>query len=148
MSDNRFLPAFHFRIQFNGLKNDAEADTHFQSVSGLKVMVASTDNSAAVKGNKKLPVLNNPVVLKRAISQQPISPLREWVLENLKGSTSTPLSEVLIQVLDEEHQPAITFRLTHVTAAGWQLGELNAQQSELLMEEFALQYRSVEQLNK
>jgi len=148
MSDNRFLTAFHFRIQFNGLKNDAEADTHFQSVSGLKAMVAGTDNATAFVDNISPPVLFNSIILKRAISEKNRSPLRQWVLKSLNGSKSTPLSEVLIQVLNEEHQPAITFRLTHVTAAGWQLGELNAQQSELLMEEFALQYQSIEQLFK
>jgi phage tail-like protein len=150
MIDNLFLPAFHFRIQFSGLKPDADAetDTHFQSVSGLKAMVVNSGNTTSVPGNKILPVLFNPVVLKRAISRQCISPLREWILENLNGSKSTPLPEVLIQVLNEEHQPVIIFRLIHVTAAGWQLGELNAKQSELLMEEISLQYHSIELLNK
>lgn len=147
MSDNRFLPAFHFRIQFNGLKTTTEADTYFQSVNGLKAMVVSTDNAAAVADNKNPPVLFNPIILKRAISQKNKSLLRQWVLKSLNGSKYAPLPDMLIQVLNEEHQPAITFRLTHVTAAGWQLGELNAQQSELLMEEFTLLYRSIEQLN-
>lgn len=144
MSDQRFLPAFHFKVQCNGLKGNAAADADFESVTGLKLSVVNTDS--AVTDDKKLPVLFNPVVLKRAINQKFTSPLRQWVLKSLNGSKTTPLPEVLIQVLNEEHQPAITFRLVTVTAAGWQLGELNAQQSELLMEEITLQYRSIEVL--
>jgi hypothetical protein len=54
------------------------------------------------------------------------------------------LPEVLIEVLDEEHKPGLIVRLTKVTAAGWELGELNAGRSELLMEEITLHYKSIE----
>lgn len=139
MPDNRFLPAFHFTVQCSGLKGNADADTGFESVTGLKI--SAGDTTAA--DDKKIPALFNPVVLKRAVSRQP-SPLRQWVLKSLNRGKTTPLPEVLIQVLDETHQPALSFRLLHVTAAGWQLGPLHTQQSELLTEEITLQYRVVE----
>lgn len=146
MPDNRFLPAFHFTVQCSGLKGNTETDTGFESVTGLKITAAGNDGTAPVTEDKKLPALFNPIVLKRAVSRQHKSPLRQWVLKSLNGSKTTPLPEILVQVLDEEHRPAITFRLTQVTAAGWQLGELNAQQNGLLMEEITLHYRSVELL--
>ena len=34
-----------------------------------------------------------------------------------------------MQVLDETHQPAVTIRLKQVTAEGWQLAPLQAQQN-------------------
>ena len=145
MSDNRFLPAFHFTVQFTGLANNAATDGGFESVTGLGVTAINPGTAAA--GDKKLAAQFNPIVLKRAISQQQPSTLRQWVLHNLNGQATAPLPEVLIQVLNEVHQPAITFRLTHVTAAGWQLGPLTTQQSELLMEEIVLQYRSIEIVN-
>lgn len=140
MPDYRFIPAFHFTVQCSGLKGDAAADTGFESVTGLQI-------TAAADADKKLPAQCNPVVLKRAVSRLP-SPLRQWVLKNLNGSKTTPLPEVLIQVLDEMHQPAITIRLLQVTAAGWQLCPLSTQQSELLMEEITLQYSAVEWLQQ
>jgi phage tail-like protein len=141
MPDNRFLPAFHFTVQCSGLKDNTAADTGFESVTGLQITAPAPGTDA----DKKLPAQYSPVVLKRAVSQQP-SPLRQWVLDSLNGSKTTPLPEVLVQVLDETHQPAITIRLINVTAAGWQLCPLTTQQSELLMEEITLQYSAVEWL--
>jgi phage tail-like protein len=144
MSDNHFVPAFHFRVLFTGLSENAAADAGFQSITGLKII---TDNSGtAPAGDKKLPVQFNPIVLKRAISQQQPSPLRQWVLQSLNGRATPALPEIQVQVLNDQHHPAIALRLTHVTAAGWQLGPLDTLQSELLMEEITLQYRSIEWL--
>ncbi|MFN8250877.1 MAG: phage tail protein [Ferruginibacter sp.] len=136
MPDNSFLPAFHFNVQFSGLKGDRTADSAFESVCGLQV-TATTGN------DKKQSSIFNPVILKRAVRQQH-SPLREWVLLCLNGNGGKPLPEMLMQVLDETHQPAVTIRLKQVTAEGWQLAPLQAQQNELLMEEITLCYRSLD----
>jgi phage tail-like protein len=142
MNENHSLPAFHFRILFKGLDDLSEADSRFQSVSGLKVAAAIPENvDGAI--NKSASFLS-PLVLKRAVENTSNSQLRRWVLDCLNKSSREPLPEVLIEVLDEEHKPGFIVRLTKVTAAGWELGELNALKSELLMEEITLQYQSIE----
>jgi len=49
--------------------------------------------------------------------------------------------------LNEEHEPGLAIRLMNVTAAGWQLSELDALNSKLLMEEISLHYTSIDVKN-
>jgi phage tail-like protein len=148
MSENYLLAAFHFRVLFKGLETAVETDSRFQSVTGLKATIETPGNPVATADEKKSTVTRfNPVVLRRAVERSNNSVLRRWVLENLNRSSHNEIPEVLIEVLNEEHKPEIIVRLKKVTAAGWQLGELNAANSELLMEEITLNYRSIEMVD-
>jgi phage tail-like protein len=141
------MPAFHFRVIFRGLDNTGDDDSGFQSISGLKI---STIIPAAFElGGEaiKETTLFNPVVLKRAVRSSQRSPLREWVLRCLNHSSKEPLPEILIEILNEEHEPGLTIRLIDVTAASWQLSELDALNSNLLMEEIGLHYTSIDVKN-
>ena len=147
MDRDHILPAFHFRILFKGLNKTGDDDSGFQSISGLRIStvipVAFDLAGEAIKET----TLFNPVVLRRAISSTQRSPLREWVLRCLNHSSKEPLPEVLIEILNEEHEPGLIIRLTDVTAAGWQLSELDALNSKLLMEEISLHYTSIDVKN-
>jgi phage tail-like protein len=148
MKDNHPLPAFHFRVVFKGLKGAGDTDSRFQSISGLKALAVMADTvSSDLHESKKNNTIFNPLVLRRAVSTANNSALSKWLLKSLNKSSSDPLPEVLIEVLNETHKVTLVFRLTHVTAAGWELGELNAQKSELLMEEITLHYTSIELLS-
>lgn len=149
MNENHPLTAFHFRVLFKGLESSGETDSRFQSVSGLKVTTEIPGNTEAPgfnPGNEKKSTATryNPVILRRAVERSANSPLRQWVLKNLNKSSQQELPEILIEVLNEEHKPAIIVRLKKITAGGWQLGELNAAASELLTEEITLYYKSIE----
>jgi phage tail-like protein len=144
MDRDHIMPAFHFRILFKGLNNTGGDDSGFQSISGLKI---STITRAAIElagETTKETTLFNPVVLKRAVRSTQRSPLREWVLRCLNHSSKEPLPEILIEVLNEEHEPGLAIRLIDVTAAGWQLSELDALNSQLLTEEISLHYSSID----
>ena len=143
MSENYLLAAFHFRVLFKGLEAAGETDSRFQSVSGIK---ATTENPVTAGDENKSTTRFNPIVLRRAVERSNKSALRQWVLQNLNKSLHNEIPEVLIEVLNEEHKPEIIVRLKKVTAAGWQLGELNAANSELLMEEISLNYQSIEMI--
>lgn len=144
MNEDHKLSAFHFKVLFKGLDTN-EADSGFQSVSGLKAAIIRQEDS--VRDQNKNPVtLFNPLVLRRAITGNNNSPLRQWILRCLNASSPEPLPEVLIEVLNDKHSPEMIIRLTNVTAAAWELGELHAQKNELLMEEITLHYQSVEMI--
>jgi phage tail-like protein len=147
MERDHLIPTFHFRVLFKGLNNTGDDDSGFQSVSGLKISTIFSAASRLEGEALKETTVFNPVVLKRAIKSARRSPLREWILRSLNHSSKEPLREVLIEVLNEEHQPALAIRLTDVTAAGWQLSELDALNSQLLVEEISLQYTSIEVKN-
>lgn len=140
------IPSFHFRVLFKGL-NITDDDSGFQSISGLKI---STTIPVAVLSTGQIAketILFNPVVLRRAIKSNQRSALRDWVLRSLNRLSKEALPEMIIEILSEEHEPSLTIRCTQVTAAGWELSELNASNSELLMEEISLQYKSIEVKN-
>ena len=138
MSDNYLMTAFHFRVLFKGLKVKEKTDSRFQSVSGIKAI-------HSIPGDEKRSAATQfgPVVLTRAVEHSKDSALRQWILQNLNKSSPDILPEVRIEVLNEEHKPGMIIRLKNVTVAGWQLGELNAHKSELLMEEITLHYQSI-----
>jgi phage tail-like protein len=138
MKENHLLTAFHFRVLFRGLESKGETDFRFQSVAGIKAI-----NLNPVVEKRSIATQFGPVILTRAIEGSVDSPLRQWILENLNKSSPGELPEVLIEVLNEEHKPEIIIRLKKVTVAGWQLGELHAEKSELLMEEITLHYQSI-----
>jgi phage tail-like protein len=138
MNEHDLLAAFHFRVLFRGLEAEGETDFRFQSVAGIKA-IASTPGDEKNSANTQF----GPVILRRAVERSTDSPLRQWILQNLNRSSQHELPEVLIEVLDEEHRPGIIISLKNVTAAGWQLVELNADKSELLMEEISLHYKSI-----
>lgn len=142
MHENNLLPAFHFNIHFKELPDDLGIDDRFMSISGLKAMVVLPDDDNNEAG-KKIRTAFGPLVLKRAISVNRQSPLRKWVLDSLATSGSAILPEVLIEVLNEEHTPEMVFKVEQVSAIGWELGELHAGKSELLMESISLQYLSL-----
>jgi phage tail-like protein len=147
MDTDPIIPAFHFRVLFKGLNKTGDGDSGFQSVSGLKISTIFPAASALEGEALKERTVFNPVVLRRAIKSTRRSLLRDWVLRSLNHSSKEPLPEVLIEVLNEEHQPALAIRLTNVTAAGWQLSDLDALNSNALMEEISLQYTSIDVKN-
>ena len=143
MNEDHKLSAFHFKVLFKGLDTN-EADSGFQSVSGLKATIISQEYGVSRDQDKNPVTLFSPLVLRRAITKNNNSALRQWILRCLNASSPEPLPEVLIEVLNDEHTPEMIIRLTNVTAAAWELGELHAEKNELLMEEITLHYQSVE----
>lgn len=138
MNEDHLMTAFHFRVLFKGLGSKEETDFRFQSVTGIKAIHPNPGDE-----KRSATTQFGPVVLTRGVEQTTDSALRQWILQNLNKSSTDILPEVLIEVLNEEHKPGIIIRLKNATVAGWQLGELNAAKSELLMEEISLNYQSI-----
>jgi phage tail-like protein len=147
MDRDHIIPAFHFRVRFKGLNITGDDDSGFQSIGGLKISSIIPTSEAPAGDVIKETISFNPVVLRRAVRSNQRSPLREWVLRCVNHSSKESLQEMIIEILNEEHEPSFVIRLTHVTAAGWELSELNASNSELLMEEISLLYKSIEVRN-
>jgi phage tail-like protein len=145
MNENYPIPAFHFRLSFKGLKGKNDLDHEFQSVSGIKATLDYENNFPGKKDEKnKVKTIFNPVVLKRGIVDPKRSALLQWILKCLNGSVYDPLPEVVIEVLNEKHKPQMTIKLKKVSIKSWAAGELNAEKSELLIEEITLDYQSIE----
>jgi phage tail-like protein len=142
ITGNYMVPAFHFRVLFSGLQDITEQDSSFESVTGIGAAVM--DDIQISSHEKNNPVAFQPVVLRRAIAVPGRSGLRTWVLKCLNQHVHEPLQQVKIEVLNEEQAPALVVVLKDVYVKTWALGELHAQNSNLLMEEISLGYRSIE----
>ncbi|MEO5685244.1 MAG: phage tail protein [Chitinophagaceae bacterium] len=140
MNNNKIVSSFHFRVLFKGLKEITDIDSRFQSVSGIQgALQQETD-----KGKSLVTTVFQPVILRRGMLLPKESVLLQWILKGLNNAVLNPLPEVLIEVLDENHQPAISIVLKSVSVRSWTMGELNAEKSGLLMEEIQLDYKAIE----
>jgi phage tail-like protein len=141
---SHMVPAFHFRVLFTGLRDLAEQDSSFESVSGIYATVPDNNAGALNQDKQNTGIVFQPVVLRRAVSLPAQSELRQWVLKCLNRNIHEPLEEIKIELLNEEHSPVLVIVLKNVQVKTWSLGELHAQKSNLLMEEIGLAYQTIE----
>ena len=144
-NENDIIPSFHFRVLFTGLKGITDQDTRFESVSGIQGSRAVEITDAGKKKEKdNSPGIFQPLVLKRAALAPQASILLQWALQCLNTRSYPALPTVQVQVLNELQQPQLIISLTEVTLKTWVLGGLDARVSGILMEEFQLEYKTIE----
>ncbi len=128
---------YHFRVEFNNIKGEFQ----FQSVSGLTIEL-ETEQIAEGGENRfkhKLPVRTRfpNLVLKRGVLVN--SELIKWCRDALEGFDITPI-DLTISLLNEEHEPLITWNVVHAWPVKWTVGDLNAEESKIAIETIELVY--------
>jgi phage tail-like protein len=128
---------FHFKVEFTNLNGEYE----FQSVSGLTVNL-ETEEIAEGGENRfkhKLPVKTSfpNLVLKRGLLVN--SALIEWCREAVEDFTITP-TDITISLLNEEHEPLMTWNVVHAYPVKWAMADFNAEENKLVIETIELAY--------
>lgn len=128
---------FHFKVEFADLGGEYQ----FQSVSGLNVEF-ETEQVAEGGENRfkhKLPVSTRypNLVLKRGIRVD--SSLTKWCREALEDFDIKP-TNITISLLNEEHEPLMTWNVVHAYPIKWSVSEFNAEKSQLAIESIELAY--------
>ena len=128
---------FHFKVEFANQIGEYE----FQSVSGLNVEF-ETEQVAEGGENRfkhKLPVSTRypNLVLKRGIRVD--SSLTKWCREALEDFDIKP-TNITISLLNEEHEPLMTWNVVHAYPIKWSVSEFNAEKSQLTIESVELAY--------
>jgi phage tail-like protein len=128
---------FHFKVEFADLSGEYQ----FQSVSGLNVEF-ETEQVAEGGENRfkhKLPVSTRypNLVLKRGIRVD--SALTKWCREALEDFDIKP-TNITISLLNEEHEPLMTWNVVHAYPIKWSVSEFNAEKSQLAIESIELAY--------
>lgn len=138
------LRNYNFAVQIDGMD-----ELHFSEVTGLSVEVQAIRFRSGTDlgtGAKVLPgrISYEPVTLERGLARD--LALWEW-LSTIEGG-QTDMRNVTISVLDEEHEPAIAFRLTSAWPSRLQLGRLDGLGNGVAIEKLTLTYErlSVESL--
>jgi phage tail-like protein len=133
--------SFHFKVEFQGLDKE-DLDVRFQSVSGLTVDI----QTESVKGGGEhrfeyvLPLRTkyNNLVLKRGVVTN--SKLIDWCRDAFDSLIIYP-KDVLIKLLDKDHEPIMTWNVVQAWPKKWSVSDLNAKGSEVLIETLELQYQ-------
>jgi phage tail-like protein len=128
---------FHFKVEFANLKSEFE----FQSVSGLTIELDTEEIAEGGENRFKhtLPVRTKfpNLVLKRGLLAD--SSLVKWCRDAIEDFNITP-TDVTISLLNEEHEPLMTWNVVHAYPLKWAMADFNAQESKLVIETIELAY--------
>ena len=137
-----FLGAFHFRVEFLGL-NGADIDTRFQSVAGLSVGIEADSLSEGGENRfqHQLPTRTTfgDLVLKRGLTND--SDLFNWFASSAETLEIHPL-DVNITLLNEKHEPAMIWKITHAWPKKSSVGDFNAETSGIVIQTLELGYHT------
>lgn len=133
--------AFHFRVEVLGLPAKAN-DVRFSEVSGLSVEM-STEEVAEGGENRflqKYPVRAKypELVLKRGLLMH--SEVAEWIRACTEDFAITP-KNVDVMLLNDEHQPLLTWHLVNAYPTKWAASDLNATSNAVVVETLQLFYQ-------
>ena len=137
-----FLGAFHFRVEFLGLKG-ANVDTRFQSVAGLNVGIES--DSLAEGGENRfqhqLPTRTSygDLTLKRGLTTS--SDLFNWFSSAAETLEIHPL-DVNITLLNDQHEPAMIWKIINAWPKKSSVGDFNAESSAIAIQTLELGYHT------
>ena len=135
------LLGFSFKVNFLGISPEAEVQTDFQSVEGLKV--SNTPIQVNEGGENRfahqLPSRPTwgPLILKRGLF--PDNTLHDWARDAIIGNVVIP-ANLAISLLDETHQPVMSWAVIHAIPQAMDLGTMDASKSEILVETLTLTY--------
>ncbi|MEM7374089.1 MAG: phage tail protein [Bacteroidota bacterium] len=129
---------FHFRVEIPGASSQL-GDTHFQSVTGLNIEVTteSWKEGGENRFEHSLPtaIKYGNIVLKRGMAVE--SELTQWCLDAFENFEFRAV-DLLIILLNEEHQPLKSWSVKHAFPVKWSVSEFNAEQSALVIESLEL----------
>jgi len=147
-----YYPPVKFHFTASVLSSDSSAgttlsgiDASFQEVSGIE---AEFGIEEVVEGGEnrfvhRLPKQTKtpPLVLKRGVVTR-TSALGDWVAATLGSTLSTPIlpKTLLIQLLDENANPVITWGFSNAYPLKWKTSSLNSKESDILTESLEFSY--------
>ncbi len=133
-------PGFHFKVEFLDIQAISN-DILFQNVSGLEV---SLETESVKEGGENrfehvLPTRSkyNDLILKRGVLKD--SGVIKWCRKAIENFDFKPTT-ILVQLLNEEHEVLIEWKLFHAWPKKWSVAELNAEQSSVLVETIEINY--------
>lgn len=142
MSDNYPPVSFHYIVSFNGI-GDKTIDTQFQSVSGLSVEMdtESINEGGENRFAHQLPgrASYTDLVLKRGFAKD--SDLIGWFRDTFENMIIKPVT-IDISLLNEEHEPLVSWNIVHAWPKKWSMSDLDAEQNAIAIETLEMHYRT------
>jgi phage tail-like protein len=131
---------FHFKVEFLGFSSDADA--RFTDVSGLSVEMVTEE---IAEGGENRFVQKYPtrakypeLILKRGLLRD--SGLAEWINKCLVDYQIEP-KNIDIKLLNEQHEPLMTWHVIGVYPTKWSVSDLNASSNNIVVESLQMAYQ-------
>lgn len=133
--------SFHFKVEVLGL-SPVSHDVRFTEVSGLSLEMGTEE---VPEGGENRFVQKYPtqakypeLVLKRGLLLN--SEIVNWVRECIEDYRIQP-KNVDIKLLNEQHQPLVTWHLVNAYPTRWSVSDLNASNNAVSIETLQLYYQ-------
>jgi len=139
--------SFHFKVEFN-FKQEFHGvaaqknDIMFQSVGGLssELQTETIKEGGENRFEHELPIRTKfpNLVLKRGLIKD--SSLIKWCLNTFQQLDIRPV-DLEVKLLNEKHEPLMTWAVKQAWPKKWAIEDLNAMESKVLIESLDLRYQ-------
>ncbi|MEI7829427.1 MAG: phage tail protein [Prolixibacteraceae bacterium] len=132
---------FHFKVEVPALSSNGD-DVRFTEVSGLSVEMKTEEVPEGGENRfaQKYPggVRYTDITLKRGLLIQ--SELTDWIDRCINSFDIQP-KEIFIKLLNENHDPLITWHLINAYPTKWSVSDLNSSNNAVVVESLQLTYQ-------
>jgi phage tail-like protein len=135
-------PGFHFKVEVQGLRPN-DHDVRFTEVGGLSVEMGTEEVAEGGENRfiQKFPTRAKypELVLKRGVLIN--SEVTQWIRECIEEFKIQP-RDIFIKLLNEEHQPLLTWQVVNAYPTKWAVSDLNSTANAVAVEtvQFFYQY--------
>ncbi|MFZ0711224.1 MAG: phage tail protein [Terrimicrobiaceae bacterium] len=139
-------PGFHFRVEVQGVASK-DNDVRFTEVSGLSVEMGTEEFAEGGENRfvQKYPTRAKypELVLKRGLLLN--SEILKWIRRCIDALDVKP-KDMYVKLLNEDHQPLMTWRIVNAYPTKWAVSDLNAANNAVVIEslQFFYQYFTVD----
>lgn len=133
---------FHFKVEVLGLDRSVDDDVRFSEVGGLGFEVATEE---VPEGGENRFIQRYPLrakypdlVLKRGLLKS--SAIWDWTRDCIENLDIKP-KNVDVKLLNENHEPLITWHLVGAYPVKWAVTDLNAANNAIVVESLQLAYQ-------
>ena len=138
--------SFHFKVEVVGLDKIGlpanDLDVRFTEVSGLSVELATEEMGEGGENRfvQKYPTRAKypELVLKRGLLRN--SAVWEWARMCIEDFNIKPM-EINVKLLNEEHQPLMTWHVVGAYPTKWAVADLNAANNTIVIESLHMFYQ-------
>ncbi len=140
--DNLPLSGFHFKVSIG---DNLSEDAAFQEVSGIsqEMTTESINEGGENRFAHKVPgrTSYSDLVLKRGVMAGSSS-LATWCKDTLSAGLSARIEPKMlhVQLLDEEHNPLVSWTFVNAYPIKWEIGSMDAMKSDIVVETITFAY--------
>lgn len=131
MVAQRAHPLLNFHFSDDFVNSDFSEDNQFSSVEGIHAQLVNDEADGTTKA------VFDTLILKR--TYEPDSKLLEWCMDAINNIVITK-EHLSVKLLNPHHEVISAWNIENAVPIAWSIAELNAGQSQVLIETIVLKY--------